>query len=216
MSQFETTHTGNLVLLAFIGVAAFPWLGCFGESDAVAGEGDDDVSSEETSQKDYAFLSFEEKVDVLRDVPDSPELEVDDAPPADSEVDRSADEWREELTEEEFHILREDGTERAGTGEYAKHDETGVYRCAGCGAPLFSSKHRFQSGTGWPSFTQPYESGRVDYSKDGGIWSYRVEVHCSRCGGHLGHVFNDGPDPTGKRYCINSAALNFESVEKDK
>lgn len=215
-----TSHRRNrrleIVASLFAALAVLSTAGCFGGSDAVAGEGEgEDETGEEESEVEYAFQDYDEKVESLRDLPAAPELEVDDAPVVDSTVERSESEWREQLTDEEFRILRENGTERAGTGEYAKHYETGVYRCAGCGAPLFSSRHKFDSDTGWPSYTQPYEPGRVDYSKDGGLFSYRVEVHCARCGGHLGHVFADGPDPTGKRYCINSAALDFEAVETE-
>ena len=121
------------------------------------------------------------------------------------------DEWRQRLTPEEYRVLREHGTERAHTGDLLHNRETGTYTCAACEAPLFSSATKFNSGTGWPSFYQPLEGGRVGESRDVTFGMVRTEVHCSRCGGHLGHVFNDGPQPTGLRYCINSVSLNFQS-----
>lgn len=121
----------------------------------------------------------------------------------------SESEWRERLTDEEYRILREKGTERAFTGKYHDHHAAGAYRCAGCGQPLFVSGDKFDSGSGWPSFTAPVEPDRVDTQPDNSLLGTRTEVLCSRCGGHLGHVFRDGPEPTGLRYCINSAALDF-------
>jgi peptide-methionine (R)-S-oxide reductase len=119
-------------------------------------------------------------------------------------------EWRDRLTATEFAVLRQCGTERAFTGRYYDHHEQGVYRCAGCGAPLFSSTDKFDSGTGWPSYTRAVEEGRVTERRDTSHGMTRVEVLCAHCGGHLGHVFPDGPAPTRKRYCINSASLDFE------
>lgn len=186
-------------------------------SNARAGDGNGEAeAAEETSEKPYATRSYEGKVSALREIPDEPKLTLEDAPPVGSTVDHSEKEWREKLTDKEFHILRENGTEPAGSGDLVGNDRTGVYRCAACGAPLFSSHDKFDSKTGWPSYTSPYQKGRLGYSKDEGMMSaYRVEVHCDRCGGHLGHVFADGPEPTGKRYCINSAALDFEPVSSD-
>ena len=122
--------------------------------------------------------------------------------------------WQDELTDEEFRILREDGTERAFTGDLYDHHGHGVYTCAGCGAPLYSSEHKFDSGTGWPSFYQEIEEGRVATEMDYAYGMTRTEITCARCGGHLGHVFEDGPEPTGLRHCVNSASLDFVPVEE--
>jgi peptide-methionine (R)-S-oxide reductase len=118
--------------------------------------------------------------------------------------------WREILTPEQFHVLREHGTERAGTSPLNAEKRSGTFRCAGCGHELFSSETKFESGTGWPSFCQPVE-GAVETTVDRKFGMTRTEVHCARCGGHLGHVFPDGPRPTGLRYCMNGAALGFEA-----
>lgn len=129
------------------------------------------------------------------------------------EVIKTEEEWRQILTPEQFHVLRKHGTERAGTSPLDKNYATGTYNCAGCGQPLFTSETKFNSGTGWPSFYAPIE-GAVATSIDRSFFMTRVEVHCSRCGGHLGHVFDDGPKPTGKRYCMNGVALEFNAASE--
>ncbi len=123
---------------------------------------------------------------------------------------KTDDEWRRELSNEQYHILREKGTERAFTGRYYDHKEKGVYICAACGNELFSSDSKYDSGCGWPSYYQPLSEAAVEESVDKSYGMARTEITCSRCGGHLGHVFDDGPKPTGLRYCINSGALKFE------
>jgi peptide-methionine (R)-S-oxide reductase len=122
-------------------------------------------------------------------------------------VKKSDAEWRASLTPEQYAVLRGKGTERAFTGAFWNAHDDAMYTCAGCGAELFSSDTKFDSGTGWPSFTAPMGAGAVEAEVDGSHGMLRTEVHCGRCGGHLGHVFDDGPGPTGQRYCINSASL---------
>ena len=125
-------------------------------------------------------------------------------------IKKTEEQWRAELTPEQYHVLREKGTERPFTGEYDHVFDSGTYHCAGCGAELFSSDAKYDSGCGWPAFSAPAAEDKVDEETDPSFGMVRTEVMCATCGGHLGHVFPDGPNPTGIRYCINSAALRLE------
>jgi peptide-methionine (R)-S-oxide reductase len=129
-------------------------------------------------------------------------------------IEKTDREWREELTPAQYEVLRQKGTERAFTGEFVHEKRDGTYRCAGCGAELFSSETKFDSGTGWPSFTEPANRAHVQLHDDFSYGMHRIEVDCAACGGHLGHVFPDGPGETGERYCINSCSLAFDGQSR--
>lgn len=127
------------------------------------------------------------------------------------EITRTPQQWKKMLSPAQYRVLREEGTERAGSSPLNKEHRRGTYHCAGCALPVFRSQDKFESGTGWPSFTRPI-SGNVGTKPDNSLFFSRTEVHCRRCGGHLGHVFDDGPKPTGKRYCMNGVAMTFKAA----
>lgn len=135
---------------------------------------------------------------------------------AKDKIEKSEQEWRDQLTPEQYKILREKGTEAPFTGEYVDEKRPGTYKCSGCGQPLFSSETKYDSGTGWPSFYQPMDDEAVDTEADNSMFMKRTEVLCSRCDAHLGHVFDDGPNPTGQRFCINSTSLELEPDPDDE
>jgi peptide-methionine (R)-S-oxide reductase len=133
-----------------------------------------------------------------------------------TQVSKTEEQWRKQLTPQQYEVMRRKGTEPPFTGKYVHAKEDGTYRCAACGAELFNSDTKFDSGTGWPSFTEPANVANVELRPDNSLFMRRIEVLCGRCGSHLGHVFDDGPDPTGKRYCINSCALELEPASTSR
>ncbi|MDH4202124.1 MAG: peptide-methionine (R)-S-oxide reductase MsrB [Phycisphaerae bacterium] len=137
-----------------------------------------------------------------------------DASNPQSPMPQTERQWKQKLTRQQYYVLRQKGTERPFTGKYDHFFEEGVYKCAGCGAEIFSSDAKYNSGCGWPAFSAPADKEAVAERRDTTLGMVRTEIYCPKCGGHLGHVFNDGPAPTGQRYCINSAALDFEKGDK--
>jgi peptide-methionine (R)-S-oxide reductase len=167
-------------------------------------------------QQDQAALQAADPPPAVADDSTAADKAAAQTDPALKPVPQTPAEWKKALTPQQFHVLREHGTERAFSGQYHNSKKAGTYRCAGCGAQLFTSDKKFDSGTGWPSFWQPIDgvqSKAVGSQIDNSWFQQRTEVHCNRCGGHLGHVFSDGPQPTGLRYCINSVSIKLDETK---
>ena len=203
------SHTRNLrrsiVWLSFVFV-----VGCQASVDSDS-EADADRSVVNSSAEQSTLDSEEPET-----VTTEPEDRATDSAGESDKIVRSEAEWKQRLTPEQYYVLRKHGTERAFTNEYWDNKGDGTYHCRGCGAELFESETKYDSGTGWPSFYQPIDAEAIGTTKDNKLFYVRTEVHCDRCGGHLGHVFEDGPAPTGLRYCINSVSLEFRDGEEDE
>lgn len=203
----------NYCLVPLIGIAVLVVFGCQ-RTDSVpmgAAQAQENGSAKTTVSKPKSEKTATEKSEKPAMSDDVTEQEHDLTP-----IKRSNADWKKVLSKEQYYVMRRKGTERAFTGELWDNKLDGVYLCAGCDLPLFASEAKYESGTGWPSFFQPVKKEHVGTEDDFNLFYKRVEVHCQRCGAHLGHVFDDGPRPTGLRYCINSVSLKFEEADAEQ